>query len=64
MTEAKHVRTVIVPNELADEINRALDLAYAKNPEAAVDRDAHFSSLLDYYDEHGKLPDFSFERVQ
>lgn len=64
VAEAKHLRTVIVPNEVADLINRALDEAYAKNPEAAVDREAHFSSLLDYYDEHGKLPDFSFERVQ
>ncbi len=64
MTEAKHTKTVIVPNELADAINAALDAAYAKNPEAAVDREAHFSSLLDYFDEHGKLPEFSFERVQ
>ncbi len=62
MTEGP--RTVIVPNELADAINEALDKAYAAKPEAAVDRDAHFHSLLDYFDEHGKLPDFSFERVQ
>lgn len=58
------MRTVIVPNELHDEIMRRLDEAYIKTPDAAVDRDAHYHALLEHFDEHGTLPDFSLERVQ
>lgn len=56
------MRTVIVPNALADEINRKLDAAIAEVPGAAKDREALYSSLLAYFDEHGVVPDFSLER--
>ena len=54
---------VIVPNVLRDRINKALDAAYQDCPQAEVDREAHYSALLNYFDEHGNLPEITFERI-
>jgi hypothetical protein len=53
---------VIVPNHISDAINRALDAALAEHPLAAPDRDRFYSVLLDYFNEHGVVPEFSLER--
>jgi hypothetical protein len=53
------MRIVIVPDTLADAINAKLEAAYLLVPDAAKERANHFHVLLDYYNEHGVLPDFS-----
>ena len=49
---------VIVPNVLSDAINKKLDAAFEKVPEAAKDRDVLYHKLLEYFDEYGVVPDF------
>jgi hypothetical protein len=49
----------IVPNVVSDDINKKLDEAYAKVPEAAVDREIHYYKLLDAFDDLGFVPDFT-----
>lgn len=50
---------VIVPGHVSDAINRALDAALAGQPEAAsACREHMFGQLLDYYNEHGEIPEF------
>jgi len=59
------MKTVIVPNELRDAINRQLDEAYDETPAAAVDREAHYAAILAHFDEYGRLPStISFEPVK
>jgi hypothetical protein len=53
---------VAVPNSLAEAINKKLDAAYIAAPWAAADREHHFSFLLGYFHEHGRVPDFSLEK--
>lgn len=50
---------VIVPNIVADQINEKLFLAYQDCPEAEIDREYHYQLLLEYFDKHGHLPDFT-----
>lgn len=54
---------VIVPNTLADAINKKLDAAYAEIPDAAVDREYHYQALLDHFYEHGVIPDFKLVKA-
>ena len=54
-------RMVIVPNTLRDEINSKLAAAIALKPDAAKDREALYSWLLGFFDEHGYVPEFSLE---
>jgi len=49
---------VIVPNVLSDAVNKKLDLAFVDCPEAEKDRDILYNQLLQYFDEHGELPEF------
>ena len=49
---------MIVPNVLNEAINNKLDEAFAKVPEAEKDRDALYHDLLDYFNDHGALPEF------
>jgi hypothetical protein len=48
---------VIVPNSLRDAINEKLDAAIAICPQAEKERDALYHRLLEYFDEHGVIPD-------
>jgi hypothetical protein len=50
---------VIVPNDIRDAINAKLDAAILAVPDAAKDRDALYEQLLDYFDQHGVVPDFT-----
>jgi hypothetical protein len=56
------MRMVVVPNCLADAINAKIDAALADCPDAAKDRDIFFGQLLEYFDEHGVVPDFRLEK--
>lgn len=53
---------MIVPNVLSAAINRALDSAIAKCPDAAPDRDLFYERLLAYFNEHGEIPEFSLAK--
>ena len=53
---------VIVPNALRDAIYRKLDAAIAENPDAETGREQMFGQLLDFYDEHGYIPEFRLEK--
>lgn len=48
----------IVPNVLRDKINLKLDEAFLKVPEASQYRDVFYQQLLEYFDEHGEIPEF------
>lgn len=48
---------LIVPNVLADAIDAKLDAALAECPEAEKHRDVWFKELLNYFNEHGEIPD-------
>lgn len=49
---------MIIPNALRDAINSKLDAAFEKCPEAAKDREILYGQLLEYFDQHGEVPDF------
>lgn len=54
------MRMVIVPNDLRDALNTALDAALRDVPPDAVnDRDVLYDQLLSFYDEHGYIPTFT-----
>ena len=55
-------RTVVLPNELRDEINALLDEQFLIYPDAEKDREVFFSMLLAFFDEHGYLPDFKLSQ--
>ena len=54
---------VIVPNDLAEEIETQLDAAIATCPDAEKDRAFLRDQLLCYFDAHGHIPDFSLGKV-
>ncbi len=53
---------VIVPDSLRAAIDKKLDEAYAKVPEASADREVHYHYLLSYFDEHGVIPEFELHK--
>jgi hypothetical protein len=52
----------IVPNYVADALNAKLDAAFSECPEAEKDREVLYVHLLNYFDEHGVIPDFSLKK--
>ena len=52
---------LIVPNVLRDSIYAKVDAAITKAPGAGVDREPFYGVLLDYFDEHGVIPDFELK---
>lgn len=57
--ERNKMKMVIVPNALRDAINSAIDRELEKCPEAVKDRQVFYELLLEYFDEHGFLPEFT-----
>lgn len=55
---------VVVPNELADAINACLDAAIILHPDAAVDREYLYSTLLAFFHEYGHLPEFELQKKE
>lgn len=53
---------VIVPNYVSAAINAKLEAAFAEVPNAVKDREALYQHLLNYFNEHGTVPDFSLVR--
>ena len=59
------MKLVIVPESLRAAIDEKLDAALAGFPEhSAEDREVLYGQLLNYFDEHGVVPDFHIERNQ
>lgn len=56
------MNAIIVPNTLSEEIYRRIDSELRAKPEAAPDRELFYAQLLDYYAEHGALPEFTIEK--
>jgi hypothetical protein len=48
----------IVPDSLRHAIDMKLDAAILACPQAGKERESLFLKLLNYYDEHGVVPDF------
>jgi hypothetical protein len=54
---------LVVPDALYNAIHKRLDEEFVKFPDAAADRDALYHELLDYFAEHGALPEFTLEKI-
>lgn len=52
-------RTVIVPNYIANAINRKLDEQFKLHPNAEKDHEFLYKQLISYFDEHGVIPEFT-----
>lgn len=52
----------IVPNSLRDQINEAIDCTLIECPGAECVRDELYKQLLEYFDEHGVIPEFKIQR--
>lgn len=57
-------RLVIVPNSLRDQIHAAIDKALAGRPCDDETREHLYGQLLDYFDEHGTIPDFTLNALE
>ena len=55
---------LIVPNDISSAINAKLDVAFQECPEAKVDREMMYDQLLDFYDNHGRIPDFELKKKE
>lgn len=53
------MKCVIVPDSLREAIYKRVDAAIALVPDSAPDREIYYGHLLDYFDAHGLIPDFS-----
>ena len=53
---------VIIPNDLAAEIDFRLDVAIAMCPDAEKDRAVLRDRLISYFDSHGHVPDFTLRK--
>jgi hypothetical protein len=51
----------IVPHTLSEAIYKKVDAALKDQPDAAPDREYFYGILLDYYNEHGVIPDFTLK---
>ncbi len=51
----------IVPNFISDRINAAIDKVLDGRPIDPDERQSVFHLLLDYFDEHGTIPDFELK---
>mgnify|MGYP000305380990 CR=1 FL=1 len=52
----------VIPTDILEKVDKLLDEQIALVPDAAKDRETLKSSILDYVDEHGVIPQFSIER--
>jgi len=57
-------RLVIVPESLYNSIHARLDELFKQFPDAEKDREHLYHQVLDYFDQFGRLPEFTIERIQ
>ena len=55
---------VILPDYIADEIDKKLNAAITACPDAEKDRAYLRSELIRYVDEHGTVPDFTLGKTE
>lgn len=53
----------VVYDRLSNLINESIDRALAGRPCSDADRKYFFSQLLDYYDDHGKVPEITLKET-
>jgi len=51
----------IVPNDLRDAIYKKIDEQLVDRPALVEHRESIYLDLLNYFDEHGVIPDFSLQ---
>lgn len=51
----------IVPDALYNAIQKRLDAAFEKCPEAEKDREALYHQLLEAFNQYGSIPEFTLE---
>lgn len=56
------MKLVIVPNGLSDAIYAKIDDKFKGITITEIERKAHFDTLLDFYDQHGFVPDFEVKK--
>lgn len=56
------MKTVIVFDELRNELYRRVDAEIKRSGAPVGERDTHYMTLLQHYDEHGVIPDFTLEK--
>ena len=49
---------VIVPNYVSEAIYKKVDVQLEKNPHLKEQREKIYNDILNYFNEHGKIPDF------
>ncbi len=54
----------IIFNELRDAIYEKIDAQLVDHPALVEHREAIYSDLLRYFDEHGVIPDFSLQEKE
>lgn len=59
---AEAMRVVAVPNELCEYIHSKINEQLAGRSITSADRDILYGQLLEYFDQHGKVPEFTIER--
>jgi hypothetical protein len=55
---------IVVPDALYNAIHKRLDEEFQKFPDAEKDRDHLYHQILEFFSEHGFLPEFTLEKVQ
>lgn len=53
---------IALPNYISDEINKKLDAAFLKAPEAEIDREFYYNELVSFVVNQGFIPDFTITR--
>ena len=53
------MQLVIVPNVVSEQIHAAIDKALGGRPCSDEERDSIYRQLLEYFDVHGVIPDFT-----
>lgn len=56
------MKVVVVPNELSDAIHSKITEKLNGRPITDGDRQALYEQLLEYFDVHGRIPDFELEK--
>ena len=53
---------VIVPNYVSEAIYKKVDVQLEKNPHLKEQRENIYNDILNYFNEHGKIPDFELSQ--
>lgn len=56
--------TYIIPDHIREAINKALNEQFIVTPDAAQWRNNLYNQVLEYFNEHGSLPDFTLEKTE